>query len=64
MKTILLAPDGSPSAQLATDEAGVTATFDLREGFPAEEICAAATETASTLIVQARSERGVAGAAA
>jgi len=109
MKTILLATDGSPSAQLATGEAielakatgwplrvvtiwhrpiptgygfavcplpgdlsklerehahsiaaaaaakaaeaGVTATFELREGFPAEEICAAAAETASTLIV-------------
>lgn len=109
MKTILLATDGSPSAQLATDEAieiatatgwplrivtiwnrpiatgygyaayplpadlaeaerehaqavataavmkageaGVTATFELREGMPAEEICAAAAETASTLIV-------------
>jgi nucleotide-binding universal stress UspA family protein len=109
MKTILLATDGSPSAQLATDEAvelakatgwplrvvtvwnmpiatgygytayplpadlaalerghahdiavaavataaatGVTATFELREGLPADEICAAAAETASTLIV-------------
>ena len=109
MKTILLATDGSPSAQLATSEAieiatatgwplrvvtvwnrpiptgygyavyplpadlaelerdhaqtiaaasvqqaveaGVTATFELREGLPAEEICAAAAETASTLIV-------------
>jgi nucleotide-binding universal stress UspA family protein len=109
MKTILLATDGSPSAQLATDEAielatatgwplrvvtiwnmpimtgygyttyplpadlaelerehahtiaagavkkaaeaGVTATFELREGLPQEEICAAAAETASTLIV-------------
>jgi nucleotide-binding universal stress UspA family protein len=109
MKTILLATDGSPSAQLATDEAielaraagwplrivtiwnrpiptgygyavyplppdlakierenahaiaaaaaakaaeaGVSATFELREGLPAEEICAAAAETASTLIV-------------
>jgi nucleotide-binding universal stress UspA family protein len=109
MKTILLATDGSPSAQLATDEAielakatgwplrvvtvwnrpiptgygyavyplpadlaalerehahsiavaavakaaeaGVTGTFELREGLPAEEVCAAAAETASTLIV-------------
>jgi len=109
MKTILLATDGSPSAQLATDEAielaqatgwplrvvtiwnmpiptgygyavsplpadlaeaerehahaiaaaaaakaaeaGVTATFELREGLPAEEICGAAAETASTVIV-------------
>jgi len=109
MKTILLATDGSPSAQLATDEAieiaaatgwplrivttwnrpivtgygyaayplpaelakaerehaqavaaaavtkageaGVSATFELREGLPAEEICAAAAETTSTLIV-------------
>lgn len=109
MKTILLATDGSPSAQLATHEAielaaatgwplriitvwntpipagygyvvyplpadlakterkhaqtiaagavataaeaGVTATFELREGLAAEEICLAAAETASTLIV-------------
>ena len=109
MKTILLATDGSPSAQLATDEAielakatgwplrvvtvwnrpipsidgyavyplpaelaeaerehahviaaaaaakaaeaGVGATFELREGFGPAEICAAAAETASTLIV-------------
>ena len=109
MKTILLATDGSPSAQLATGEAielakstgwplrvvtvwnmpiptgygyavyplpadlaalerehahaiaegavakaaeaGVDATFELREGLPAEEVCAAAAETASTLIV-------------
>lgn len=109
MKTILLATDGSPSAQHATDEAielatatgwplrvvtvwnrpiptgygyavyplpadlaalerehahaiavaavaraaeaGVTGTFELREGLPAEEICAAAAETAATLIV-------------
>ncbi len=109
MKTILLATDGSPSAELAAEEAielaaatgwplrvvtvwnvpiptgygyaayplppdlseaereharavaaaavakaaeaNVEATFELREGLPAEEICAAAAETASTLIV-------------
>lgn len=109
MKTILLATDGSPSAELAAAEAielaaatgwplrvvtiwntpipagygygfqplpadlaeagrehahdvaaravaraaaaGVDATFELREGLPADEICAAAAETAATLIV-------------
>ena len=109
MKTILLATDGSPSAENATDEAielaaatgwplrvvtvwnmpvvtgygyapyplpreladaerehahdvaaaavakagdaGLDATFELRTGLPADEICAAAKETAASMIV-------------
>jgi nucleotide-binding universal stress UspA family protein len=45
------AQDIAVAAAERAAEAGIVATFELREGLPAEEICAAAAETASTLIV-------------
>jgi nucleotide-binding universal stress UspA family protein len=45
------ARDVATAAVAKAAEAGLDATFELRDGLPAEEICAAATETAATLIV-------------